>query len=135
MGCRDFYRLLNDLFYFFRQSIQFSWDPPEPQLNKTTCQMQRGQSDGYFVELYGLDPWAPEGLIVNKSLSQSEYIFIGRRLSPYSHYSLLVYVKNKNGLYNRDMVLNITARTKPYIPNVSEFFIVKWLFFYFSIYC
>ena len=55
-----------------------------------------------------------EGLLRNKTSDING--FYAKKLRPYSRYSLIVYVRNKDGSYNKDLFLNITAKTQPYIP-------------------
>ena len=55
-----------------------------------------------------------EGLLRNKTSDNAG--FYANKLRPYSRYSLMVYVRNKDGSYNKDLFLNITAKTQPYIP-------------------
>ena len=102
------------------QAIHFTWEQIKSSLyDETTCRLQRGQSDGYYIELHGLSPWSPKGLIENKSTDYNEYYAKG--LNYFSNYSLTVYVKNKNGSYNKNMPLTIQATTNPYPPEVCNF--------------
>ena len=88
------------------QAIHFTWEQIKSSLyDETTCRLQRGQSDGYYIELHGLSPWSPKGLIENKSTDYNEYYAKG--LNYFSNYSLTVYVKNKNGSYNKNDMLQL----------------------------
>ena len=46
----------------YTKALDFSWAPLHPKVNKIICQKQKGQMEGYYVELIGLDPWS-SGLI------------------------------------------------------------------------
>lgn len=101
----------------YTQAIKFTWTPPQPQLDEATCQKQHGELDGFFVQLYGLDPWSPEGLIKQINLSDiNTGLFYASQLKPFSSYKLKVYVRNRNGLYNAGLPLEINATTRPHIP-------------------
>ena len=99
------------------QSINFRWDRVDPRLNKTLCQNQKGQMDGYYVKLIGPTEAGPYGLVSEKNLSDITPHYLVNGLLPYTKYKLEVYVKNSNGLYNPDLALEIFGQTKPYIPN------------------
>ncbi len=102
-----------------KQAITFSWTSANPQLNEATCQAQNGKMDGFFVQLYGLDPWSPEGLVKEQNLSDSTPYYYVSNLRPYSSYKLTVFVRNSNGLIDPSLPLIIPAQTQPHIPRVS----------------
>lgn len=99
------------------QAIHFSWSSPQPQFDAATCQKQKGQIDGFFVQLYGLDSWAPLGLIKQKKLPENAPLLYEPGLKPYSRYKLKVFVLNKNGIYNENLPLELEAQTRPFVPN------------------
>ena len=100
----------------YTKALKFSWDPLHPKVNKTVCQNLKGQMKGYRVELIGLNKWS-SGLIKTKeNLSELQVEYYAQALKPYTRYKLRVYVTNENGLYNKDLALELYAQTMSYKP-------------------
>ena len=95
--------------------INFDWDRVDPRLNKTVCQNQKGQMDGYYVKLFEIID-SSHRLVSEKNLSDNTPHYYKKDLLPYTKYKLEVYVKNANGLWNPDLALEIFSQTKPYKP-------------------
>ena len=94
------------------QAIQFNWELPSLE---STCPKQRGKFDGFYLELYGNSPWH-SGLIRNETKPENVLYYYAQNLKPFTDYRLMVYVRNKNGLYNKDLPLKLTAKTRPHKP-------------------
>ena len=99
----------------FTKALQFTWEPLQPKVNKTVCQNQHGQIEGYYVELIGLEPWS-SGLLQARNLSENTPTIYLQHLLPYTRYKLKVYSRNANGLYNKNMALELYGQTKTHKP-------------------
>ena len=113
------------------QAIHFSWELA-PELE--TCMKQRGDFDGFYIEIQGLENWN-QNFSQNLTQPENALHYYAQNLRPFSAYQLNVYVRNRNGLYNEDLPLILKARTRPHQPlqpqetfatNVNQDIHVRW---------
>jgi hypothetical protein len=98
----------------FKQALKFFWLPPP----KEDCKMQNGVSEGYLVELWGLDLWvvSDKPAKSNVVVERIEEIYL-EGLEPYTNYKVKVFSRNEKGSYNRNLALEQRSRTMSVLPN------------------
>jgi len=91
----------------YTQSLKFFWEDPDPT---KTCPNQNGRKDGYWLELRGLDPWTLDPPVLNNISVRGNEFFAGG-LQPFTKYMLRVYSQNLGDLVNRNLYMELQART------------------------
>jgi hypothetical protein len=113
-------RPLNPTASELTQAIHYTWEQPPLLSDEAVCQQQRGQMDGFFIQLFSLDSWAASALILNDTMPENVAIYYAQHLVPFTSYKLKVFIKNQDGLYNPNRPLEINAKTMSYIPRTPQ---------------
>lgn len=94
------------------QALKFYWQNPEE------CEKQNGMADGFYVELWGADPWVwtPKKPIESHNVPKGISFFYFQSLLSFTHYKVKVFSKNSNGKWNPNVPLEMTAQTLPTDP-------------------
>lgn len=95
----------------YQRGIKFVWS----EENHPECIHRNGRSDGFLVELFGVDEWVVGPVSLDQNTFQGTQ-FYAANLLPYTTYKLRVYNRNIGGLVNQQIYLDIQERTLPAKP-------------------